>query len=106
MILVPDRVPTDVRLEALREGRSVQALHVGPYDAEGPLITRLHEHVEAQGLELTGRHHEVHLGDTRRTRPDRPRTTCASRPANARSGAGAHTLRRYCPPTSKNASVT
>ena len=84
MILVPDHVPAelvtaaidrdDVRLETLREDRCVQALHVGPYDAEGPLIARLHEHARDRGLELTGRHHEIYLGDARRARPDRLRT--------------------------------
>ncbi|WP_182112399.1 MULTISPECIES: GyrI-like domain-containing protein [unclassified Actinotalea] len=65
----------DVRLEELDEGLSVQTLHVGPYDDEGPVLDALHhEFVPAQGLSLTGRHHEIYLSDPRRTAPARLRT--------------------------------
>ncbi|HYY11727.1 MAG TPA: GyrI-like domain-containing protein [Kineosporiaceae bacterium] len=65
----------DVRLEVLREGRAVQALHVGPYDAEAELLRRMHEEViPGQGLTMTGRHHEVYLSDPRRTDPAKLRT--------------------------------
>lgn len=65
----------DVRLESLAEGRCVQTLHVGPYDEEGPVLVRMHdEFLPGQGLRMTGRHHEVYLGDPRRTAPERLRT--------------------------------
>lgn len=65
----------DVRLERLDEGRCVQTLHVGPYDAEGPVLAALHdEFLPAHGLRRTGKHHEVYLGDARRTAPERLRT--------------------------------
>lgn len=64
-----------VRLETLEEGRCVQTLHVGPYDAEGPVLEQLHtEFIPAQGLQMTGRHHEVYLGDPRRAAPEKLRT--------------------------------
>lgn len=63
-----------VRLSRFGEGRCAQVLHVGPYDAEGPTIERLHAFVAEQGLALRGRHHEIYLGDPRRARPDRLRT--------------------------------
>ena len=64
-----------VRLEAFDEGLCVQTLHVGPYDDEGPVLARLHdEFVPAEGLRLRGRHHEISLGDPRRTAPERLRT--------------------------------
>jgi hypothetical protein len=63
-----------LRLERLEEGRCAQVLHVGPYDAEGPTIERLHAFIAAQGLALVGKHHEVYLGDPRRTPPERLRT--------------------------------
>ncbi|MFC8191908.1 GyrI-like domain-containing protein [Cellulomonas sp. NPDC057328] len=65
----------DVRLEHLHEGLCVQTLHVGPYDAEGPVLAELHERVvPGEGLRMTGRHHEIYLGDPRRTAPERLRT--------------------------------
>jgi hypothetical protein len=94
MIAVPDEVTADevtaaagaaarrkelaaaplVRLERLEEGLAAQFLHVGPYAEEAPTIARLHEFVIAQGYELRGRHHEIYLGDPRRTAPERLKT--------------------------------
>ncbi|WP_460461023.1 GyrI-like domain-containing protein [Angustibacter peucedani] len=65
----------DVRLETFDEGRCVQTLHVGPYDAEGPVLHQMHEEfIPDHGLTMTGRHHEVYLNDARRTDPARLRT--------------------------------
>jgi hypothetical protein len=63
-----------VRLERFAEGLAAQIMHVGPYSAEGPTIARLHDFVEEQGYELRGRHHEIYLGDPRRTAPERLKT--------------------------------
>jgi len=64
-----------VRFEEFHEGMSVQTLHVGPYDDEGPVIARMHdEFMPAQGLTPRGRHHEIYLSDARRTDPSRLRT--------------------------------
>ena len=66
---------TAVRLEALDEGLCVQTMHLGPYDDEGPVLQRLHdEFVPEHGLSLHGRHHEIYLGDVRRTAAERLRT--------------------------------
>lgn len=63
------------RLEVLDEGLCAQTLHIGPYDDEGPVLAELHERVLPEhGLRPTGRHHEVYLGDARRTAPERLRT--------------------------------
>lgn len=65
----------EVRTLTLSEGRCAQALHVGSYDDETPLLDRLHNgYLAEHGLEPTGRHHEVYLGDPRRTEPARLRT--------------------------------
>ncbi len=64
----------DVKLETLKEGRCAQILHVGPYAAEGPTIERLLAFVEDQGLRLDGLHHEIYLGDPRRTAPEKLKT--------------------------------
>jgi hypothetical protein len=63
-----------VRLERLEEGLSAQIMYVGPYSDESPTIERLHAFVEEQGYELRGRHHEIYLGDPRRTAPERLKT--------------------------------
>lgn len=64
-----------VRFECYTEGRSVQTLHIGSYDDEGPTLERLHdEFLPANGLAPTGRHHEVYLSDARKTQPAKLRT--------------------------------
>ena len=63
-----------VRLEEYDEGRAVQIMYVGAYADEGPTIARLHEVARAEGYALTGRHHEIYLGDPRRTAPEKLRT--------------------------------
>ncbi|MGW9631560.1 GyrI-like domain-containing protein [Agromyces sp. NPDC055520] len=64
-----------VRFERLAEGRSVQTLHLGSYDDEGPTLARLHdEFMPEHGLRFNGRHHEVYLGDPRRTAPEKLKT--------------------------------
>lgn len=68
-------VPDTLRFAAFDEGRSVQTLHIGAYDDEAPVIRRLHaEFLPAHGLIENGRHHELYLGDPRRTAPDKLRT--------------------------------
>lgn len=64
-----------VRFERYAEGRSVQILHVGSYDDEGPTLERLHgEFLPANGLRPEGRHHEIYLSDPRKTEAGRLRT--------------------------------
>ncbi|MEQ0564987.1 GyrI-like domain-containing protein [Amycolatopsis sp. NEAU-NG30] len=69
------KIDVPVRVEKLHEGRCAQALHIGPYDDEGPLLARLHgEFLPAHGLTPTGLHHEIYLGDPRRTDPAKLKT--------------------------------
>lgn len=63
-----------VRLERLDEGRCVQMLHVGPYDAEQPTIDAMLAFAREQGVTPRGPHHEIYLSDPRRVPPDRLRT--------------------------------
>ncbi|MHB8288420.1 MAG: GyrI-like domain-containing protein [Acidimicrobiales bacterium] len=64
-----------IRLEHYAEGRSVQILHVGAYDDEGPTLERLHrDFLPASGFVPRGRHHEIYLSDARRTEPARLKT--------------------------------
>ncbi|ROO89138.1 hypothetical protein EDD29_6825 [Actinocorallia herbida] len=68
-------LPVDaLRFTAWREGRCAQALHTGPFADEPATLERLYAHLAAQGLEITGRHHEIYLSDFRRAAPERLRT--------------------------------
>lgn len=66
-----------VRFSAYDEGRAAQVLYIGPYAEEGPTIIRLHEYIAEQGGTLSGttkHHHEIYLGDPRRTAPENLKT--------------------------------
>ncbi|HUU95942.1 MAG TPA: GyrI-like domain-containing protein [Phycisphaerae bacterium] len=63
-----------LRLDVLREGRSVQIMHVGPYSAEKSTIERLHAFMQENGCTFNGPHHEVYMGDPRRTAPEKLKT--------------------------------
>jgi hypothetical protein len=77
-----------VRFERYAEGRSVQLLHIGSYDDEGPALERLHEEfLPAHGLVPVGRHHEIYLSDARRTEPAKLRTILRQ-PVAARNDVG------------------
>jgi hypothetical protein len=67
-------VAKELRLIPFEEGAAAQVLHVGPYDTEGPTIARLHDFIQEHGFTLDGRHHEIYLGDPRRSAPERLRT--------------------------------
>lgn len=65
------------RLERFAEGLCAQVLHVGSYSAEGPTIARLHAYIQELGGRFDGhrqKHHEIYLGDPRRTAPEKWRT--------------------------------
>ena len=62
-----------VRLEKWKEGPSVQVMHVGPYAEEWQTIKRLMEYAERYGV-ATGKHHEIYLGDPRRSAPEKLKT--------------------------------
>lgn len=67
--------PETLRLESLDEGRSLQTLHIGSYDDEGPILAKLHDEVmPAQRLTFAGPHHEIYLSDPRRTPPEKLKT--------------------------------
>jgi hypothetical protein len=94
MILIPDRVTREVFEEAKRkleekknptfpdranfeiyeEGLSAQIMHIGPYAEEGPTIAKLHDFFQGKGYTFNGRHHEIYLGDPRRSKPEKLRT--------------------------------
>lgn len=74
----PEADTSLARLATWTEGLCVQIMHVGPYDTEPGSVARMHESAAAQGyavdLSHERRHHEIYLGDPRRTAPERLRT--------------------------------
>jgi hypothetical protein len=60
--------------ERFEEGLAAQVMYVGPYRDEGPSIAALHEFIAQEGFAVAGKHHEIYLGDPRRTAPERLRT--------------------------------
>jgi hypothetical protein len=63
-----------VRLEMYHEGLSAQIMHIGPYAAEAPTIQKLHQFIADQGYSLSGKHHELYLGDPRKSAPEKLKT--------------------------------
>ena len=63
-----------LRLECYPEGLATQIMYFGPYADEGPTIARLHQSIEESGHVRFGKHHEIYLGDPRRTAPEKLRT--------------------------------
>jgi hypothetical protein len=57
-----------------KEGRCLQALHVGPYEAVGPTYERLFARADELGLASTGPCHEIYLSDPRRVAPEKLKT--------------------------------
>lgn len=67
-----------VRYEVLEEGKCVQIMHYGPYDTESESIIKMNEFVLENGYENDfnngRRHHEIYLGDPRKTKPENLKT--------------------------------
>jgi hypothetical protein len=64
-----------LRLETYYEGLSVQVLHIGSYDEEGPTLQRMHnEFIPHNGYEMVGVHHEIYLSDPRKVVPEKLKT--------------------------------
>jgi len=58
-----------VELITLSEGRSVQALHRGPYETEPETIAAVDALMERERLTMNGRHHEIYLTPVTEQRP-------------------------------------
>ena len=62
----------------LDEGVCVQCMHVGPYDAEPATTAAMDAYAVEKGYVLdfsdVRHHHEIYLGDPRRTAPEKLRT--------------------------------
>jgi hypothetical protein len=63
-----------LRFESYHERLSVHVMHLGSYDDEAPTIAKLHDFAVQQGYTLRGNHHEIYLGDPRKTAPEKLQT--------------------------------
>ncbi len=63
-----------VRFERFHEGKAAQIMHIGPYSAEAANIQKIHTAIRAGGHELSGKHHEIYIGDPRKTAPEKLKT--------------------------------
>ena len=63
-----------VKRRIWNEGRSLQLLHVGPYDQVGPCYEQLFDHAVSIGCEGGPPCHEIYLSDPRRVAPERLKT--------------------------------
>lgn len=63
-----------LEVRTIAEGLVVEALHVGPYSTEPETIAAMHRLAASVGLVPHGAHHEIYLGDPRRSRPQNVRT--------------------------------
>lgn len=74
----PDLDLSKARFLRWEEGLCAHLLHTGPYDAEPASIDRLEAFIREQGYEPdfsdARRHHEIYLGDPRRTAPEKLKT--------------------------------
>ena len=60
------------------EGLCVQCLHIGSYDDEPATIKAMEEYAQSRGYQIAidnvRRHHEIYLGDPRKTAPNKLKT--------------------------------
>ncbi|MEN6418786.1 MAG: GyrI-like domain-containing protein [Clostridiaceae bacterium] len=69
---------TPARLFVYREGLCVQCMHIGAYDDEPATVEKMDRFVAEQGyrndMGKARRHHEIYLGDPRKTAPEKRKT--------------------------------
>ncbi|HZS77834.1 MAG TPA: GyrI-like domain-containing protein [Ktedonobacteraceae bacterium] len=70
----PSPALSKIRLERFSEGLAAQIMHIGLYAAEKPTIEKVHSFIKEQGYNLSGKHHEIYLGDPRKSAPEKLKT--------------------------------
>ena len=63
-----------LRFGVFHEGLSMQIMHIGPYGDEPATLARMEEFARQNSYILCGKHHEIYLGDPRRSAPEKLRT--------------------------------
>jgi len=64
-----------MRLQSYHEGLSIQIMHLGSYDDEAPTLAKLHnDFIPENNYAMSGKHHEIYLGDPRKVKPEKLKT--------------------------------
>jgi hypothetical protein len=63
-----------LRLEQFCEGLCIQTMHIGPYSREPATVERMHAFAQENGYLVANQHHEIYLGDPRRSAPEKLKT--------------------------------
>jgi hypothetical protein len=70
----PNPALDKLRFETFHEGLCIQVMHLGPYSEEPATIARMDEFARQNGYVMRGKHHEIYMGDPRRTAPEKLKT--------------------------------
>lgn len=66
----------EAKFESIKDGQSVQMLHLGSYDNEGETFSIMKNFIKEQGLSIkTLVHREIYLSDFRKVAPEKLKTT-------------------------------
>jgi len=63
-----------LRLEEFREGLCVQTMHIGPYATEPATVEKMDAFARENGYNMSGKHHEIYLGNPLRAQPEKLKT--------------------------------
>lgn len=74
----PELDYSKLRYSELEEGKCAQIMHIGPYDDEPATVKKLTDFISDQGYTLdlneNRKHHEIYLGDPRKSKPENLKT--------------------------------
>jgi len=70
----PNPALDKMRFETFHEGLCVQIMHIGPYAEEPATLQKMDTYARENGYRLRGKHHEIYLGDPRRSAPEKLKT--------------------------------
>lgn len=65
---------SEIRFTPYEEGLVVQIVYTGAYKNEASTIAAMHKFIETNGYQPNGKHHEIYLGDPRKTSAGRLKT--------------------------------
>jgi len=63
-----------IRFESFHEGLCMQIMHIGPYANEMETVEKMKVYMHENRYHLRGKHHEIYLGDPRRSKPEKLKT--------------------------------
>jgi hypothetical protein len=65
---------SSVEFFKMREGKSIQILHVGSFEKEPETLRQLEAFIQSKNLKKNGLHHEIYLSDFRKTPSEKLKT--------------------------------